>query len=80
MYNNVIRPALAFVGAVEDELRRAWPHHGKIYFVDIVRGCRLGEDVPLFTPTRRQRVVVRLLAVDLMSLARCGGGLFRTPQ
>ncbi len=52
MYQNVIRPALAFVGAIEDT---SCVEHGRIMerytFVDIVRGCRLGEDVPLFTPT-----------------------------
>jgi hypothetical protein len=52
MYANVIKPALAFVGAVEDP---TCLDHGRIMerytFVDIVRACRLGEDVPLFTPS-----------------------------
>lgn len=52
MYANVIKPALAFVGAVEDE---TCLDHGRVMerytFIDIVKACRLGEDVPLLVPT-----------------------------
>lgn len=52
MYNNVIKPALAFVGAIEDP---TCIKHGRVMerytFVDIVRACVLGEDVPVLRPT-----------------------------
>ena len=52
MYRNVIIPSLAFVGAVEDDTCIG---NGRVMerytFVDIVKACRLGEDVPLFTPS-----------------------------
>jgi uncharacterized Rossmann fold enzyme len=45
--DNVLRPALAFVGAVEDESAV----HGRTYFYrfrDVVSACRAGEPVPQF--------------------------------
>jgi hypothetical protein len=60
MYRNVIIPSLAFVGAVEDA---TCIEHGRVMerytFVDIVRACRLGEDVPLFTPSAEAMAAVR---------------------
>ena len=54
MYRSVIIPSLAFVGAVEDQTCIG---NGRVMerytFVDIVKACRLGEDVPLFTPSDR---------------------------
>jgi hypothetical protein len=54
MYRNVILPSLAFVGAVEDE---SCIGNGRVMerytFVDIVKACRLGEDVPLLTPSNQ---------------------------
>jgi len=52
MYQNVIKPALRFVDAVEDPTVL---DHGRIMerytFIDIVKACRLGEDVPLLIPS-----------------------------
>ena len=52
MYRNVIKPALAFVGAIEDP---TCVEEGRIMerytFTDICQACRLGEDVPLLTPS-----------------------------
>jgi len=60
MYQNVIRPALAFVDAVEDP---TCLEHGRIMerytFIDIVKACRLGEDVPLLIPTAKAKAAVK---------------------
>jgi hypothetical protein len=62
-YNHVIIPGLALIGAVEDE---SCVTEGRVVerytFVDIVRACRLGHDVPLLKPSAEAWTAVGILA------------------
>jgi len=52
--NHVMRPALAFVGAVEEQ-RRTGPGWHKVFYVTrgIVDAAKAGEAVPMFTAAAR---------------------------
>ncbi len=48
--NNVFRPALAFIGAVEDNVVAIRGRCKEVYVMrDIVKACKAGERVPIFT-------------------------------